>query len=440
MTHMIGVAAFVISLVVFLGPSTGLWAGRALDIQADKLGEIFSSGEKPPRRQAAAASGRQTPLQRLHNELGAHQPGYEKALTMEAAAKEQAGVAMQKHLPTRFKVDCQFNGSHGNDARRLPVSEELRLLHRAIEEAYPQLPVELQAVADQIVFRVEHGDSPRNDAAWGPALDHTYIYPANNFDGAQGIKANFSEAFILLLDLAPKAVKDQTEAEEGFRQYVSMVIAQVLMTAKQYHDKPVRPLALKDWGNLCRDGLCDPAALDETEQWVNYDLESRGASHPLGEYSKLSAFAARLNAYRENSHPEEFLQGQKYWLLRREYETHSLIDGDIIQRAKAAAYSGTMLDYRLIGQYELPRIVNELAILNDMLEDQNRYPRTQEIEVNVAARTFMANVRDWERQWSEYAGILDSIKAQALYMDGVEQRYYAELGRFYVLVADTWQP
>ncbi len=143
-----------------------------------------------------------------------------------------AGTAKPTTPVFDARVDAPSPPSSQNE---LPQEEELRLVRAALDDAYPRLPPDLQAIARKVVFLVSNGDPVWSVLVfgWGPEDDPEYRYPDTKFYPKGTIKVTLTKKTVTALALGEKLAPADPNVAEGVRVFGRYVIAHELTHARQ---------------------------------------------------------------------------------------------------------------------------------------------------------------------------------------------------------------
>lgn len=349
-----------------------------------------------------------------------------------ASAKDEAAA---EKMPS-FTVICDLDGNHESDPDRLSHQREIELMTAAIARAYPLLPPELKEIAGKIAFVINHSNKEATKlySGWS-AEDDTgfYKYPDTKFHnpektgpdyGADGtIRVNFTEKFILGLDLGDTvAQKDSNAGRGAIISYGAVVVKHELKHAHQWHTGPVRA-NVNDHPEMFADGLMDRELLSDMIKKIRYERDALAAHRELIESGPLMDFAKAAQQY-EKDRPEQFEVGAKYYLLGGKLPNS--FTGRYLQMSAETVGDGDKFDEKgeviYYGQVVPPGVVLDLKSLNDEIEASGK--------IDGAA----ANLSALKTEWSKYVDAdptLWKANQEAMpYLIEVEKRYNSELARF----------
>ncbi len=354
-------------------------------------------------------------------------------------------LSQESHL--LFHVKCQL-GTHAQGTDRFDQAEEVHLLLRAVALAYPYLPEELQKIAPDVSYVVNHEavltkqyigfsaeDDPEYNYYYGQKefekdtrntgkkfMGDTQFYPSGT------IKINVTEKFIQSLKLS-EVLMDQTDDPvilRGLQASIVALIAHELKHAHQYHTNPVRDMGR--FPHLVADGLAPLDLLEETRIKIEYELDASDLDKTYLDKESLLAYADAFEAY-EKSHPSEFEPSGRFSLLSskrpKPYREYYLIEAAKVVDEKHKFSKGARITY--YSQTIPPQLVHDLIRLKEDIK--------KNLSVGNVSRpkkfSFFGKLGNITKQWNEFMSganreFLFSKDEYRVFLEGIEGRFNRE--------------
>ena len=316
------------------------------------------------------------------------------------------------------------------DQGTIYTADELRLMQRALEDAYPHLPSELQDIARQVVFVISHDPVWTGRVfGWGPEDDPDYRYPDRRFYPRGTIKVTFTQKTIAALRLGERLSRDDSKVAEGALVFARYIIAHQLTHAMQYHREPLSDLLelhrARDTSSICKDGLIDERMLTAAQKRLTYEHQAYGMHRRLIDRDSLLAFADAVELY-ERTHPTEFAQEGPYHLLAssRPNAFVGKLREEAFMSDKGSEF-GPLAKFPNEGQVVPAEVVWALKRLNDSLSGA--------IRPGLAPQTANAEVQQLRRTWDMFMSGASTVGVKSVLpcdAEQLERRYEHELARY----------
>jgi len=357
------------------------------------------------------------------------------------------------------RVYCQMK-THpmGND--RFDHVEEIVLLKRAVSLAYPYLPEELQEIAPQVFYVVNHravgltkqfmGFSAEDDPEYNyyhgkEAFERDPRNTGKQFKGdtefyPEGtIKVNVTEKFIQVLKLC-KILMMQTDDPvllRGLQAGILALIAHELKHVLQYHTHPVRDLGR--FPDLVVDGLAPLDLLDEARIKIQYELDAADLDRTYLDKESLLAYADAFDSY-ERAHPNEFEPNGRFSLLSsklpKPYKEYYLIQASRVVHLRQQFSKVARISY--YSQTIPPEKVHDLIALKMSIQNAIHSGAISQSQV----ASFLGKLGNITKQWNEFMKganreFLFSKEEYRIFLEGVEKRFIRERDEVRVLLAQV---